>query len=61
MCTIYIVVIPHLALRNYIALLDLTTRCESAKHIPRGEGRYGLIYCLEEIRQFENPQHILYI
>lgn len=45
MCTIYIVVIPHLALRNYVALLDLTCRCESAKHTPRGEGRYGLIYC----------------
>lgn len=27
MCTIYIVVIPHLALRNYVALSDLT-RCE---------------------------------
>lgn len=32
----------------------------SAKHTPRGEGRYGLIYCLEEIRQFEIPQHPLH-
>lgn len=48
MCTIYIVVIPHLALRNYVALLDLTCRCESAKHTPRGEGRYGLIYCFSK-------------
>jgi len=60
MCTIYIVVIPHLALRNYIALLDLTNRCEFCEIHPRGEGRYGLIYCLEEIRQFEIPQHPLH-
>lgn len=33
---------------------------DSAKHTPRGEGRYGLIYCREEIRRFENPQHTLY-
>lgn len=61
MCTIYIVVIPHLALRNYVALLDLTCRCESAKHTPRGEGRYGLIYCSRRnFRQLENPQHPLH-
>lgn len=38
MCTIYIVVIPHLALRNYIALLDLTNRCEFCETHSEGRG-----------------------
>jgi len=60
MCIIYIVVIPHLSrvpqLRRSIK--SHNPLCVSAKHTPRGEGRYGLIYCLVEIRQFENSQHL---
>jgi len=61
MCIIYIVVIPHLSrvpqLRRSIK--SHNPLCVCLRNTPRGERvDMGWFYCLIEIRQFKNSQHL---